>query len=327
MLRRLPQPPARSVLSALTDVILPIFAIVAIGWLAGRRRMLGESAAQAINGFVYYFALPAMLFVAMARTPVDVLLNLPFLGTFVGGYVATYLAALAIGLWGIGAAPSDAVLQAANASYANTGYVGIPLMFATFGAEGLAPGGVAAVISASFGLLLGVVSLEFAGRAGSGPFWRVALKVFATTARNPMLDAVLVGIVFSLSGTVLPKALESFGLLLGGAAAPGALFAIGLFLGAQPLRFELREIGWQVAMKACFQPAVTYALAKWVFALDAFWAAAAVLLSGLPVAATVFVLAQQYGHYQRATSSAILVSTIFAVPTMALAMLVMLPER
>lgn len=312
-------------MQALTDVIVPIFLIVLVGWYAGRRRMLGEAAAGAINGFVYYFALPAMMFVAIARTPLPTLFNGPYLGSFAGAYALTFLASLAFGRLVLRSGGAAAVLQAANASYANTGYVGIPVLLATFGEVGLAPGGLAAVLSGGMGLLFGVVALELATRSGGGPLWKVGLKLVVTLARTPMIVAVVLGGALSFAEAALPRPVENFAQLLGGAAAPGALFAIGLFLGGRPFRFDLHEVGWMVAVKLCLQPAIAYALAITIFPMDAFWTACAVLLSALPGAATSFILAQQYGTYREETSSAILWSTILSVPTLAVLMNVLLP--
>jgi len=311
-------------LSALTDVILPIFMIVFAGWVAGRRRMLGEGAAQALNGFVYWFALPAMLFVVLARTPMQQLMNPPFLGAFAGGCAITFLLALALAIWCLGSRPPVAVLQSMNASFANTGFMGIPVLFAAYGPPGVAPGAIGAVMMAAAGTIGGVVALEVATRSGGGSSWRMALRLVGTVLRNPLVVTTLCGIALSASGLGLPKPVQTFCEFLGNAASPGALFAIGLFLGAQPLRWQLDEVGWQVAVKLLVQPAVTYLLAITVFPMDAFLTGCAVLLAGLPGAATPFLLAQQYGHYQAPTSSSILLSTMLSVGTLFVLMLVVL---
>src|SRR5919112_95598 len=76
--------PAR-VIALIIDVVLPVFTLVLAGYLAGRLGLLGGASSEALNRFVYWMALPALLFVAMARVPVREVLNVPFLVAFAGG--------------------------------------------------------------------------------------------------------------------------------------------------------------------------------------------------------------------------------------------------
>ena len=46
-------------MTAIVDVVLPIFAIMLAGYGAGRFGFLGEANSEALNGFVFYGALPA----------------------------------------------------------------------------------------------------------------------------------------------------------------------------------------------------------------------------------------------------------------------------
>ena len=53
------------------EVTLPVFALVLCGWVAARRGLLQDSGVEGINIFVFWFALPAMLFRAVAAHPVS----------------------------------------------------------------------------------------------------------------------------------------------------------------------------------------------------------------------------------------------------------------
>src|SRR3954471_3888598 len=84
-------------MEAIINVVLPVFAIIASGWLCGRIGLLGDGASQALNGFVYFAALPALFFAAMATVPLKETFNLPFivdyLGALIGVAVVTWLIA------------------------------------------------------------------------------------------------------------------------------------------------------------------------------------------------------------------------------------------
>ena len=84
-------------MDALINVVIPVFGIVLAGYLAGRFSVLGSESAVALNRFVYYFALPALLFVFTARAPLAKVLNWPFIAAFIGAGMLTLFIALLVG--------------------------------------------------------------------------------------------------------------------------------------------------------------------------------------------------------------------------------------
>lgn len=302
-------------MSAVIDVALPVFAIILAGFLAGRARLLGDAASEALNKFVYYFALPPVVFLGMARRPLDEILNWPFITAFLGSMLAVYALA-----WGIGWAlhrerPSVLSMQALNASFSNTGYMGIPLFLTAFGPEGLPPAILATVIMSAVGVGLAVVVLELCRSAGDG-VGKALADVGRALLRNPLVMGPAIGVLVSVAGVPVPAPVVNLGNLLGASAGPCALFAIGLFLAGRPLASGLGEVAWISALKLVVQPLLTWYLAFHVLALDAHWAASAVILSALPTGALTFVVAQQYRTYVDRTSAVILVSTVASVLTL-----------
>ena len=58
-------------LSSLSDPILPIFAILALGYCLYRLELFDVIAAQSINKFVFYVATPALIFSIVSSAPVS----------------------------------------------------------------------------------------------------------------------------------------------------------------------------------------------------------------------------------------------------------------
>lgn len=302
-------------MSAVVNIALPVFAIILSGYIAGRARLLGEAATEALNKFVYWFALPPVVFLGMARRPLAEVLNGPFIGAFLGAMLVIYAFALVVG-WAVNRRGLEvASMQALNASFSNTGYMGIPLFLAAFGPDRLAPAILATVIMSAVMVGIAVILLEFNRSADHG-LGRALVDVGRALVRNPLVMAPVLGAAVSVAGLPLPAPLVTFGELLGAAAGPCALFAIGLFLSGRPLTADLGEVGWMVALKLLMQPALTWLLATRVFHLDPFWTAAAVILGALPTGALTFVVAQQYRVYVERTSTVILVSTVLSVLTL-----------
>lgn len=301
-------------MSAVLNVALPVFAIMLAGFLAGRFRLLGEESSQALNGFVYWFALPPVLFLGMARVPLAEAFNWPFIWTFSLGMLAVGVPSAILAKFIFPNRLSGLTLHALTAVFANTGYMGIPLFIAAFGPEGTLPAVIATAVNSAVVIGLGILLIEFDSGAAHSPWLAFRDAVFAV-ARGPLFLAPLAGILWSWGGLGLPVWLTNFAELMGAAAGPCALFAMGLFLVGKPVSTGLGEVGWLVALKLIVQPAVTWWLAVAVFDLEFEFARGAVLMAALPTGALSFLLAQRYGIFIQRSSAAILVSTVLSVIT------------
>ncbi|MGQ9369795.1 AEC family transporter [Azospirillum sp. ST 5-10] len=304
-------------MSAVLNVALPVFAIILAGFLSGKAKLLGDSSSEALNKFVYWMALPAVLFVGTARRPLPELFNGPFIGAFLGAMLATYALGALLGWLLHREKPAVLCMQGLTACFSNTGYMGIPLFLAAFGAERLAPAILATVIMSAIMVGIAVIWLELVQSHGKG-LARSLADVGRAVSRNPLIVSSVLGVLWSvlLPGVDLPRPVVTFCELVGAAAGPCALVAIGLFLAGRRLRADLLEMSWIVALKLLVQPALTWALIAGPFPLDPFWAASAIILAALPTGALTFVVASQYRIYVERTSAAILISTILSVVTL-----------
>jgi malonate transporter and related proteins len=302
---------------AVVNVVLPVFAIMAAGYLCGRLGLLGEGSSQALNGFVYYVALPALFFIATARVPVDQVLNGPFLVAYGGGVLAIVVLATIVGCLVFRLKLAELSLHTMSAIFANTGYMGISLLFIAYGEAGRVPAIITSIINGALVMAVATVLLEIAAHAGSGAT-AILRKAAAGVARSPLVLAAVFGIAASALKIEMPVAIATFCDLLGATAGPAALFAIGLFMVGKHLRHGLGEVLWVTLLKLIGQPLVTWFLAYQVLELPPEWAASAVILAALPAGTLTFVLAQRYNVYIQRATSVILVSTVLSLVTLSL---------
>ena len=304
-------------MGAVLNIVLPVFAIVLAGYLGGRTKLLGEASSEALNRFVYYVALPALFFASMARVPIAVIFDWPFLAAYSGGVLVTALLAVAVARFIFPNRLAALGLHGLAAAFGNTGYMGIPLLVTAFGEAAVLPAIIATVLNGAVVMAIGIMIVELDLSRGGGPL-RILADVFRGVARSPLVLSALAGIAVSSLGLPLPPALATFCDILGAAAAPCALFAIGLFMVGRSITAGAGEVAWVVALKLVVQPLVTWGLAVPLLAMDRMWAASVVTLAALPTGTLVFVLAQQYGIYTQRATAAILVSTVLSVVTLSL---------
>jgi malonate transporter len=306
-----------STLEPVVAAVLPVFGLVASGYLAGRLGLVTQASSTALNQFVYAFALPAMLFVAVYRGSLDEILGSGgFIAAVVLATMATAAAGFALSYFLVGASPAESTLRALNASFANTGYLGIPLVSLAYGERAALPAALATVATNFVSFALAIVCLELFVSPRRGGVRRALGGV----ARSPLIWPILLAIVLVALQVRVPVPVERFAALLAAAAGPCALFAIGLFVSQLSIRAGAAA-SWQTSvLKLALHPILMALLAYQVLSVDPFWAKIAVVCASLPLGATAFVLAQRYKLLEAETSTGAVISTAASVVTVSLVM-------
>ena len=300
-------------MEVLFSIVLPIFALIGVGWLARRFGWMGPEGAFELNRFVVYLGMPALLFQIMARASFRDLAQPGFIAAFGIGSVVIYGATVLVRCWR-GVALADASLEGLNAGYANTGFIGFPLCLAAFGPASMTPVTITVILTVCvlFGMAVAVV--EFGVQQGGSPL-AIAGKVLVSLAKNPMVLAPVLGALYAEAGYPLPEGPNRFLTLLASAASPVALVSLGLFIADARARPQLPALSAQVALKLVGQPLLTWVLARWVFQLPPLQVAVAVVIAALPTGTGPFMLANMYRREAGNIAGSILVSTVVSVVT------------
>lgn len=307
-------------MTVLTDSVLPFFALIAAGFLLVRLRTMDQVAARGLNAFVFWLALPALLFRSVAGAPLADLFNGRFLAVFYGVNALLYLGVFLVG-WRLLQEPAGtAAIRALGTIWGNYGYLGLPLLISVLGPEAALP----AVLVVTGDNLLPVpltIALVEAERQRRGGPWRLLLSVL----RSPLILAVLGGVLCSFAGWQPPSGVVRLLDLLADAAAPCALVALGAALAAAPLASMSGDVGTVSLVKLAINPALIWLAGRHVLPLPADTLAAAVLLGAMPTAATVFIVAQRYDVYALRASTIILLTHLGALLTLPLLILMLVP--
>jgi predicted permease len=294
------------------NVVLPVFAVILTGWLAGAVGYLPRTLSAPLVGFAYNVAMPALIFVTIAPEPVRGLLNWGFLVAFGGGsllcFAAVFLAARARASRGLG---SSAMLGA-TASMTNTGFVALPILQAMYGPRGVLPAAIATVFVAVAMFPILIVLLEM-DRARSDRLHPLALANRVVT--NPLMISTILGLVWSIGGLPVPAFFKAYATIFADALTPCALFSIGLGLSLGGLRGDLVASAWLTVLKLVIMPLAVYGLCM-VCRVDAFHTVAAVVCAAVPTAKTAYVLAGEYRVEERMVASTISITTLLSVVTL-----------
>lgn len=318
------------------SVTFPFFALVLIGFVAGRTRILPLDAVPGMNTFVLYFALTALLFQLGSRTPAAQLLDPTVLGVWLlAGLAVMGVAAVAARRRGVGWL--DSSFGALIAALPNSGFMGVPLLVALMG--DVASGPIIAALLIDIIVIQSLaVALSHRGQGaseGALQELRGALKRMAT---NPLPWAIVLGALWGGLGGSLPGPVDTTITLLAGAATPVALFTIGAVLAREQMvpTTELspgglrgwRDIPLLAGLKLFAHPLLVWGIGLGAMAaglpLDRTALVVLVLTAALPSAANAAVLAERFGADTGRITRVILMSTVLSFGTFTAAVALLL---
>lgn len=294
-------------------MVLPLIAIMLVGYLAGRFKLLPENSSRVINRFVFLMAMPAFIFISLAGISVADFFDWTYLAVVGGGMLAIYVLGIIVARVAFPDSLTAHSLHALTAMFSSTAYIGLPLILVIFGDAGLIPGIIGAVITGAVFMPLTIILAEI----DKGPAGRnVVTASLLALMRNPLLVATAAGLLTSASAVSVAGPITTFCALLGDAFIPCALFAAGLFISDCSVKGEVKEISWLVFAKLLLHPLITWWLAYYVFELEEVLASIAILQAALPSGVPVLVLAQHYETFETRCSAVIVVSTVLSIVTL-----------
>jgi predicted permease len=298
----------------LLGALLPVFALVAVGWGLRRCRLVGDQGVEEINNVVFWVALPTQLFVLVAGVDLVHQFDGPTLATALGGFATGLL-----GGWWLCRRLPPAVRGTIVAGVArpNAAFIGLPVVQLL--AAALPPAEATALLTA-FGVLLGAMITAF--NAGSVLALRLAhhgltpaglLTVLAHLPRNPLIVACALGTLASLirpdllHGNVVGDTVT----LLARAAIPMALLLVGMQLDLGLVRRSRGLLALVALGKLLLVPAATCGIG---LALGVTGPAltAAVVLMACPVAIAAVPMARLLGGDAELMAAMVVVTTLAA---------------
>lgn len=303
-------------MSAFADIVLPIFALLGIGYLAALVGWFDDAATKALSRFVFQFALPVMLFASLSTQglPSDFAPTY-LLAYFTGVAVCAGLAALVAA--GLGRSSSQQrVIAGLAASYGNVILLGVPLVLRALGDAAALPLFLLVSVHGPVMMTLFTVLLE-RGSAGGG-----GAGALRGTLQGLLGNAILIGLIggvaFGASGLALPGPVAASAELLGRAALPTALFAMGASLVSYRIRGALGLVLVVVGLKTVVQPLIVWLLVDHVFSIARPWSDVAILLAAMPTGVNAYLFAARYRAGEAEAATAVLLATAVSVVVVSL---------
>lgn len=293
---------------------LPFFALIGLGWWAGRIRFFPEIATEYLTRFVFFFALSAMLFRFAAELSLAEIFDPAFALAYLIGCTAIYALVFVAALMRR-VSVAEAAIEAQCGVIGNTGFLGVPLMIALLGP--MAAGPMLMVLTIDLIVFSSLITLIITASKEGTLGWGIVRRLGLGLLKNPMIASMAAGIAWSATGWPLPAPALDFLTLLGAAATPAALFAIGASLASRAAE-RMSVAVWLSFAKLVLHPAAVAFAALVLIPVERGAAGVMIAAASLPVAGNVYMLARHYGVAPQRVSASILISTAFSILTVTL---------
>jgi predicted permease len=290
---------------------LPFFAIVGLGYGAGRTGFFTAEATAYLTRFVFYFALSAMLLRFSANASLGELWDWTFVLACFCGTALVWAVGLGVAL-ARGQSLAEAAVEAQCCAIGNIGFLGFPMLALLLGEAAI--GYIVVMLAVDLIVFSSLIVILITGSREGRLRPEVLRTVGRGLATNPMILSIGLGLALSGGGVAIPAPVNDFLILLGAAATPGALFAIGASLASKSTE-RLAVAGWLSLAKLLLHPGLVAVFALVVFPVEPYAAGVMIASASLPVAGNIFMLAQHYGVAPLRVSAAILVSTAASIVT------------
>jgi predicted permease len=290
-------------LTILWKVILPVFIVIALGYLLERRLSLDV---RPISRVIFYALAPCLVFSSTARSSVS--------GADIRKIVSfALLTALAMGLFSWAVTKALRFNQAMQSAFLlttlfiNAGNYGLSVNLFAFGQAGLERAAIFFTVSALLSSTVGVY-LASRGQASGLDALRNVFKV-------PIVYGALAGFAVNLAAIAVPEPVAKAVDLVGGASVPLMLLLLGVQLARTSLASELKVIGLATFVRLIVAPAVALVVAAWL-GLTGVTRQACITEASMPTAVMSTILATEFEAKPQLVAGVVFVSTLASVITL-----------
>lgn len=292
---------------SLIDVILPVFLVVGAGYAATARGVLEQAHVDGVMKFAQGFAIPCLLFKAMAELDLSASFNPQLLASFYTGAFTCFL----IGLFGarilFKREWEDCIAIGFCCLFSNSVLLGLPITERAFGPDNLTGNYAIIAFHSPFCYGVGITAMEFVRNRGAGGI-KTVTSVLNAMFRNVLILGITLGFAVNLSGLAIPLVINEALSLLIRAALPAALFALGGVLVKYRPEGDMRAILFVCFTSLMIHPAIVWTMGS-ALALPQDLFRSGVLNAAMATGFNGYIFANMYGRAKRVAASSVLIAT------------------
>ncbi|AUC54746.1 MAG: AEC family transporter [Sagittula sp.] len=302
---------------ALLSVILPVFLVIAAGYLAAWKGGFGDTAVDGLMKYTQQYAIPCLLFRALWTLDLGPEIDPLILVSFYTGSVTCFTVGLLAARFIFRRDWEDCVAIGFCCLFANSVMLGLPITERAFGTDALAANYLIIALHSPICYGIGITAMEIVrARSAGTPNSKLPAMVVRAMFRNALVIGIVLGLFANLASLQLPAVITDALDMMIRSALPAALFGMGGVMFRYRPQGDFRVIAMICAVSLVLHPAITWTMGTLTgISTGAF--RSAVLTAAMAPGINTYVFANMYGRARRVAASGVLFATLLSVLTAA----------
>nr|WP_247722789.1 AEC family transporter [Pseudomonas chengduensis] len=286
---------------AVLSITAPIFILIGLGFFSARIALVNRDQVRGMGTFVIYFALPSLVFKALAERSLSEVLNGPYLAAYAMASLSLFGIGLLLARRWRGLDLSSSAILAMGMAVPNSGFVGYPIAVMVIGPTAALAMALGMLVENLLMIPLALAIAEAGRQDGQG--WTVVRETALRLLRNPLIIAIVLGLGMSLLELRLPVVPARVIEMLAAASAPVALFVIGATLNGMKAGGMAADLAQTSIGKLILHPLLMLAALSLVPGVDPMLMVAGVLFASAPMLSVFPILGQRFGLEERCAAA------------------------
>jgi predicted permease len=307
--------------AAVASIVLPVFGLIGIGFLAARTGYMSPIIGDGLTDFVNKLGVPVLIFRTIGTAHFPDLSPWPLWATYFGGAIIAWAIGSTVATRLFRRSRAAGVIAGTSAAFSNLVMVGIPIIVSAFGEAGALPLFIILSVHLPTMMVAGTLMTEHAVRLDTGSseplhVMAVLAKVGRNLVTNPLVIGLLIGAIWRTAGLGLSGAPKVVVDHIAAAGLPTALIALGMAMNRYGMRGEVALSAVISICKLMVMPAAVYLIGTYVFRLDPAWVKVATIAGACPSGINAYLFAQRFNVAHAVASGTIALATAASVVTM-----------
>ena len=300
-------------MSALLDVIIPVFLIIGFGYCSVWVRLLSTDAIDGLMKFSQNFAIPVLLFNAIAKVDLANTFDLNLFFSFYVGATAGFLIGFLGSNYLFNRPVEDSVAIGFCCLFSNTVMLGLPITERAYGENVLQYNFAIVSIHAPFCYFLGITVMELVKSSEKSINKKIEVILKAMFS-NALVVGIVLGFLVNIFGIILAQSIQASIDMIIAVALPTALFGMGGVLYQYRPAGDIGPIVMICTISLLIHPAIVWIAGSNLELTDT-QLRSAVITAAMAPGINTYVFANMYGKAKRVASTGIILSTALSIST------------
>jgi hypothetical protein len=300
-------------MSALLDVIIPVFLIIGFGYCAVWTKLFSEETIDGLMKFTQNFAIPVLLFDAIAKVDLFNVFDLSLFLSFYLGATAGFLIGFLGSRYLFGRPIEDSVAIGFCCLFSNTVMLGLPITERAYGTDALQYNFAIVSIHAPFCYFLGITVMELV-KSSEKSIKKNVFVILKAMFSNALVVGIVLGFIVNILGLSIADTIQASIDMITAVALPAALFGMGGILYQYRPEGDAGPILMVCAVSLIIHPLIVW-LTGSKFNLNDAQMRSAVITAAMAPGINTYVFANMYGRARRVASTGVLLSTTLSIGT------------